>query len=157
MSSIPGVVVAPVQVLPDDRGSFAEIARSSAYPEDFVQLNQSRSTKGVLRGLHFHRKQADLWYLARGRAQVALVDLREGVNRVETLILSESEPKTLYIPPGVAHGYLALTDIDLFYLVSREYDAGDEYGVAWDDPALAIPWELSNPVLSDRDRSNPRV
>ncbi|HWC14513.1 MAG TPA: dTDP-4-dehydrorhamnose 3,5-epimerase family protein [Actinomycetota bacterium] len=156
MTAIPGVIVSDVKRLPDARGSFAEIARESAYPETFVQLNHSHSRGRVLRGLHFHREQADLWYVVRGRAQVALVDLRDGGrHRVETLVLDGSQPQTLYIPPGVAHGYLALTDVDLFYLVTREYDETDEFGVAWDDPGLAIPWELSDPVLSERDRSNP--
>lgn len=158
MTSIPGVSVVEVKSLPDDRGWFAEIARSSTYPDAFVQLNHSHSRRGVLRGLHYHREQADLWYLARGRAQVALADLRDPAEtRVDTLILDAAAPKTLYIPPGVAHGYVALTDVDLLYLVTREYDAADEFGVAWDDPALAIPWEVSDPILSPRDRSNPRI
>lgn len=155
MSTIPGVIVSDVNLIPDARGSFAEIARESDYPETFVQLNHSHSRAGVLRGLHFHREQADLWYVVRGRAQVALVDLSDGERHVETLVLDASQPRTLYIPPGIAHGYLALTDVDLFYLVTREYDDSDEFGVAWDDPDLAIPWEVLDPVLSQRDRSNP--
>lgn len=154
--TIEGVIVAAIDRFPDNRGSFSEIARAANYPEPFVQFNHSFSREGVLRGLHYHRDQADLWYVVRGRAQVALVDLRgEGEPVVETMIVTSDEPTTIYIPPRVAHGYLALTDLDLVYLVTRAYDASDEYGIAWNDPALAIPWAIEHPELSERDRANP--
>lgn len=156
--SIPGVIVHRPQPHSDARGRFLEIFRSQAMPERFVQSNHSTSVAGVLRGLHYHRHQADLWYLASGRMQVALADLRErsGTPRVETFLVDAAEPATVYIPSGVAHGYLALTDIDVIYWVTNEYDPADEQGVAWDDPTLAIPWTLSGPpVLSDRDAANP--
>jgi dTDP-4-dehydrorhamnose 3,5-epimerase len=153
---IEGVIVAAVDRFPDNRGSFAEIARAASYPAPFVQVNHSFSREGVLRGLHYHREQADLWYVVRGRAQVALVDLRgEGDPVVETMVVSSDDPMSVYIPPGVAHGYLALTDLDLVYLVTRAYDATDEYGIAWNDPALAIPWAIEDPELSERDQANP--
>jgi dTDP-4-dehydrorhamnose 3,5-epimerase len=158
--SIPGVVVHRPRVYGDARGRFLEIFRSEAMPERFVQSNHSTSAAGVLRGLHWHRNQADLWYLASGRMQIALADLRAGagVPKVETLVADAAEPLTIYIPRGVAHGYLALTDIDVIYWVTSEYDPADEQGVAWDDPTLAIPWELSGrPVLSDRDAANPAL
>jgi len=155
MTKIEGVVLTPIGRATDNRGFFSELARRSGYPADFVQLNHSFSKRGVLRGLHYHRDQADLWYVVRGRAQVALVDLRAERRVVETLIVSDDKPMSMYIPPGVAHGYLALTDLDLIYLVTHEYDGSDEQGVAWDDPALAIPWEITAPELSERDRNNP--
>ena len=155
MTKIQGVVVTQLDRAPDNRGFFSEVARRSADPAPFVQLNHSFSKRGVLRGLHYHRDQADLWYVVRGRAQIALVDLRDDRRIVETLVVSDEEPTSVYIPPGVAHGYLALTDLDLIYLVTHEYDGSDEHGVAWDDPALAIPWENTEPELSDRDRNNP--
>lgn len=151
MSRIEGVVVTPVERHEDGRGFFSEIARFGEYR----QANHSHSRRGVLRGLHYHVEQADLWYVVRGTAQVALADLRGDEPVVETLTAGESSPCTIYVPPRVAHGFLALTDVDLVYLVTHEYDASDEHGVAWDDPTLAIPWALTNPILSDRDRANP--
>jgi dTDP-4-dehydrorhamnose 3,5-epimerase len=143
----------------DPRGRFTEIMRAAHFPETFVQSNHSRSQQGVLRGLHYHRHQADLWYVVSGKAQVGLADLRELRNPplVATVVLDGDEPQTLYIPAGVAHGFLAVTDVDLIYFVSAYYDATDEHGVAWDDPTLAIPWEISDPVLSGRDAENPRL
>ncbi len=156
MTAIDGVVIATVNRFPDNRGFFSEIARAADHPSAFAQFNHSFSRTGVLRGLHYHRDQADLWYVVKGRAQVALVDLRgDGEPTVETMTLSGEEPMSVYIPPGVAHGYLALTDLDLIYMVTRTYDASDEHGIAWNDPSLAIPWEIEHPELSERDRSNP--
>ena len=153
---IDGVLETRVEVHADDRGSFAEIMRSSRFPQTFSQSNHSRSRHGVLRGLHYHVHQADLWYVVAGRAQVALADLRSPKEaRVWTLTLSAEEPTTLYIPEGVAHGFLALTDVDLIYWVTRDYDASDEHGIAWNDPTLGIQWKRSDPVLSPRDSNNP--
>lgn len=153
MSRIDGVVVTPIERHEDERGYFSEIARFGEYR----QANHSRSRRGVLRGLHYHLTQADLWYVVSGTAQVALADLRGAEPVVETLTVGESTACTIYVPPRVAHGFLALTDVDLVYLVTQEYDASDEHGVAWDDPTLAIPWALTDPILSERDRANPRL
>lgn len=156
---IAGVIITRPQPWLDDRGRLVEIFRAEALPASFVQSNHSRSIKGVLRGLHYHQRQADLWYLVSGRAQVALADLREpsGKPATTTLILESDTPTTVYIPPGVAHGFLALTDVDLIYWVTAEYDATDEYGVAWNDPILAIDWETNKPILSERDENNPKL
>lgn len=154
-AQIEGVIFTPLEAHADERGRFVEVFRQRAFPTTFVQTNHSRSRAGVLRGLHYHRTQADLWYLVSGRAQVALVDLRRhGAPASQVLELSDEEPSSLYIPPGVAHGFLALADVDLIYAVSSEYDASDEYGIAWNDPSLQIPWQLDTPILSDRDSSN---
>lgn len=156
---IPGVIVAHPEVHADERGSFTEIFRAEAYPETFVQSNHSRSRAGVLRGLHYHLHQADLWYVASGRAQVGLADLRTRSERptTATLDLSADRPTTVYIPAGIAHGYLALTDVEVVYWVTNYYDATDEHGVAWDDPTLAIAWANQTPTLSERDQTNPRL
>ena len=72
--------------------------------------------------------------------------------------MTGDQPRVLFIPPGVAHGFLAITDVDLIYWVTHPYDASDELGVAWDDPVLNAPWmvpEGSGPILSERDRHNP--
>lgn len=151
------MLLSPLAPRGDERGHFVEILRQGDYPERFVQSNHSRSKKGALRGLHYHRLQADLWYVVSGRAQVALADLRARTVAPTTMTieLDEERPATLYIPAGVAHGYLALTDMDLVYWVTREYDATDEHGVAWNDPNLSIQWAVDDPVLSKRDAENP--
>ena len=157
-SAIDGVRIVTLDVYGDLRGRFCEIFRSAAMPETFVQANHSRSAAGVLRGLHYHRHQADLWYVPAGRAQVGLADLRVrgGTPPTESFVLDAAQPTTVFIPPGVAHGYLALTDLDVIYWVTGEYDPGDEHGVAWNDPTLAIPWQIdAEPVVSERDAKNP--
>ena len=155
-SNIPGVLLTRVRLNEDSRGHLAEIQRSSVYG-NFAQSNHSRTLKGTLRGLHYHRYQSDLWYVVRGAAQVGLADLRnrESPPAVEVFTLTETAPSVIFIPPGVAHGYAAIEDVDIVYWVTREYDGSDEYGVAWDDPTLAIPWTVTRPVLSDRDEQNP--
>jgi dTDP-4-dehydrorhamnose 3,5-epimerase len=159
-SPVEGVLIWRPQVHGDSRGRFVEVYRAAAMPEAFAQSNHSHSAAGVLRGLHYHRHQADLWYLATGRAQVALVDLRRrgAAPVVHSFVLDGDTPTAVYVPAGVAHGYLALTAIDLIYWVTREYDPADEQGIAWDDPALGIEWQLDGaPVVSERDAQNPRL
>jgi dTDP-4-dehydrorhamnose 3,5-epimerase len=159
-SPIEGVRIWRPQVHGDARGRFVEVFRTASMPEPLVQSNHSRSAAGVLRGLHYHRHQADLWYLVSGRAQVGLADLRTRgpAPATHTFVLDGETPTAVYVPPGVAHGYLALTEIDLIYWVTREYDPADENGVAWDDPTLAIAWRLdAPPVVSERDASNPAL
>jgi dTDP-4-dehydrorhamnose 3,5-epimerase len=159
VEDIPGVVLSTPEVHFDPRGSFAEIMRASSYPEAFVQSNHSRSAAGVLRGLHYHRRQADLWYVVDGRIEVGLADLRVRADRpaTATVPLSGDAPATLYIPAGVAHGFFAHTPVELIYWVTNYYDSTDEHGIAWNDPTLAIPWSASGPVVSERDASNPEL
>jgi dTDP-4-dehydrorhamnose 3,5-epimerase len=156
LNVIPDTMVVELDVHKDERGHFLEILRSENYPSVFVQANHSRSKAGVLRGLHYHRHQADLWYVVSGRAQVGLADLRVpgGIPKTATLTLDGNDPRSLYIPPGIAHGFLALADVDLIYWVTKEYDASDEYGIAWNDPTLAIDWVMDRPTLSTRDMRN---
>jgi dTDP-4-dehydrorhamnose 3,5-epimerase len=125
-----------------------------------LQANVSRSKAGVLRGPHFHRRQADYWVVIEGRAFVGLIDLRAGSpteSERQQLTLDGDEPAGLYIPPGVAHGFYAQTDLILHYLVDTYHDGSDEFGVAWDDPDLGIAWPTTQPLLSDRDRTNPSL
>jgi dTDP-4-dehydrorhamnose 3,5-epimerase len=159
VSRIPGLEIWQPRVFADERGAFLEVFRAQALPEAMVQSNHSQSRAGVLRGLHYHRHQADLWYVVKGSAQVGLVDLRDRTEplAVETFVIGEDQPTAVYIPPGVAHGYLALTDMDMIYWVTSEYDPADEHGVAWDDAAIGLPWRVNGtpPVLSERDLANP--
>jgi len=156
---ISGVELVTIQPAADRRGRFTEIYRATDAPGGFVQANHSRSRAGVVRGLHYHRAQSDLWYVVRGSARVGLVDLRDRTDPPisETVDLSEHEPSTLYVPPGVAHGFAALTEVDLIYWVTALYDASDEFGIAWDDPAIGIDWGVEDPVVSERDATNPKL
>lgn len=145
----------------DERGAFLETFRQAWFPDwEVAQANCSRSRENVLRGLHFHRRQIDYWFVAAGHIRVGLADLREGSptqGGTEVLEMSENDPIALFIPPGVAHGYYAPVPSTLIYLVNRTYDPDDELGVAWDDKDLGIPWGATDPVLSPRDRNNPRL
>ncbi|HKG55744.1 MAG TPA: dTDP-4-dehydrorhamnose 3,5-epimerase [Candidatus Limnocylindrales bacterium] len=178
-SSLPGVRYGAVARHGDERGAFRELWRASSFaaiePRDagaaagerptFVQANLSTSAPGVLRGLHYHRRQLDYWTVASGRAFVALVDVRPLIDGsgpkavVETRELAADE--WVVIPAGVAHGFLALDALELLYLVTNEYDGSDELGFAWDDPAVGVPWPRldvtpdGRPILSGRDRANP--
>ena len=158
-----GAFLVPLPRFPDDRGWFSESFRQEWLPgaRPMIQGNLSFSRAGVLRGLHFHLRQADYWWVCLGRMLAALFDLRagsptEGQRYEARLGDAELGPAHgLYVPPGVAHGFFAETDVLMQYMVDRVYDGDDEFGVAWDDPAVGISWPSSGPVLSDRDRGNP--
>ena len=159
---ISGVVVVKPDVHGDNRGRFVETFRQEWLPDGappMVQGNRADRKEGALVGLHYHRFQADFWYVPTGRAMVVLHDLRaSSATDGATLILEigEHDHRGVYIPPGVAHGFYALTDMTITYLVDHYYDPADELGVAWDDPALQIVWPTATPELSERDRTNPR-
>lgn len=163
---IPGVVIVTPEVHRDARGLFVEAYRRSWFPEghEMVQANRADRRAGSAVGLHFHRRQADYWYVPFGRARIVLHDLRvtdAGGAGTVTLDLGarsdgEHDHRGVYIPPGVAHGFAALTDMTITYLVDGYYDPADEFGVSWDDPAIGADWGVVDPVLSDRDRANPR-
>ena len=123
-----------------------------------VQGNCSFSKAGVLRGLHYHLKQADFWVVPSGRVRVGLYDLRVSSptrGASDRLEVAGDQPLGLYIPKGVAHGYYALEDSLMTYLVDEYYDNSDELGLRWDDPVVGIDWGVREPLLSDRDRDNP--
>ena len=162
---LPSTVIADVlAVVPDvhgdERGRFVETYRRSWFPlgREMVQANRSEKQAGAVVGLHYHLHQADYWYVLRGRARVVLHDLRAGSateGATEVLELIGDEDRGLFIPPGVAHGFAALSDVLLWYLVDGYYNPADELGLAWDDPEVAADWGLSDPVLSARDQRNP--
>jgi dTDP-4-dehydrorhamnose 3,5-epimerase len=157
--AIDGVKLITLKRFDDDRGSFCEAFRASwlNHNKPWIQWNVSRSKAGVLRGLHLHRRQVDYWHLVAGSATAALVDHRPNsptYRQAQLVPLSDGIPQTLVIPTGVLHGFYATTDVVLMYLLDQEYDATDELGVRWNDPALGLPAEwyaLRNPVLSPRD------
>ena len=168
-SKLPGVHHGILAAHPDDRGWFAEVWRAAGLSTEpgfgAVQANLSESRPGVLRGLHFHARQADRWVVLSGRAFVALVDVRpmlRGEHRpaVETVELGPKQVVT--IPAGVAHGFLALTPLELLYFVTNTYDGTDELGFAWDDPDAGIDWPSvptgdGRPIVSERDATNPAL
>jgi dTDP-4-dehydrorhamnose 3,5-epimerase len=160
--AITGATFVRLEVLTDPRGSLVELYRRSrsAAASGMVQANLSRSVAGVIRGMHFHRLQSDLWIPVAGRATAALFDLRQGSptqGQRLNLELVADDPAALGIPAGVAHGFAATEPFSLLYLVDREYTGDDEWGVAWDDPGLGIDWPVRSPILSDRDRANPSL
>jgi dTDP-4-dehydrorhamnose 3,5-epimerase len=160
---IAGVVVVTPVLHADPRGVFVETYRREWVPDgrEMVQGNRSDKTLGALVGLHFHRHQADYWYVPRGLARVVLHDLRTGSptdGATLGLDIGDHDHRGVWIPPGVAHGFTALTDLTMTYLVDQYYDPADELGVSWDDPEVAADWGLPSgtaPVLSARDQANP--
>lgn len=161
LTQITGVKVVDLKPFGDDRGRFIETFRTEWFPERSwgqMQSNRSDSVAGVLRGLHYHFCQVDYWYVLQGRLRVGLADLRRSsptYGASAALDMDSTVPQGIFIPTGVAHGYLALTDVTLVYVVDQFYNGADEMGVAWNDPELAVPWGISAPVLSQRDQQNP--
>jgi dTDP-4-dehydrorhamnose 3,5-epimerase len=145
----------PLRLHEDDRGWFAELARSSALPKPFVQANLSRSRRGVIRGLHYHeRGQDDLFVCLAGMVRVVVLDRESG--EVFTEDIGDDNPVALYVPGTLAHGYEALSDCLFAYLVTSEYDPADpdEHGVPWNDERVRHLWSTSSPTLSARDASS---
>ncbi len=166
LAAIDGVVVVEPDVHGDERGMFVETYRRSWFPggREMIQANRAVRRSGSIVGLHYHLHQADYWYVPFGRARVVLHDLRlgsptEGVTWATDLGSRADgghDHRGIYIPPGVAHGFGALTDVTITYLVDGYYNPADELGVAWDDPVVDADWGIADPVVSERDRTNPR-
>ena len=163
--TIAGVVVVEPDVRRDARGIFIETYRSSWFPgqREMLQANRADRSVNTVVGLHYHLHQSDFWYVPVGEVRVVLHDLRLGSSTDgATLMLDLGAIDDgshchhgVYIPPGVAHGFAALTDCTLNYLVDAYYNPDDELGVRWDDPAIGAQWLIDQPLLSQRDRNNP--
>jgi len=158
--TIAGVWVVTPQIHGDQRGMFIETYRREWFPNgrEMLQGNRANRQAGALVGLHYHLHQADYWYVPFGTARVVLHDLRAGGptdGATQTLDLSGENHLGVFIPPGVAHGFAALTDMTITYLVDNYYNPADELGVAWDDPAIGADWGVVSPILSERDQVNP--
>lgn len=128
----------------------------------FVQDNYSCSKFGVVRGLHYQlspHAQGKLVTVIKGKIWDVAVDVRKdsiSFGKWEGIELSEENNLSFYIPPGFAHGFVALSDnVHFFYKCTNEYDLLSEYGIRWDDPDLNIDWKVANPLLSERDRKWP--
>lgn len=157
---IEGVHIVRFQKFADSRGYFYESYRRTWIPEarEMIQGNTSFSQAGVLRGMHYHLKQADFWSVPVGKVRAAVYDFRPHSptkGAAQVLDLGQDAAAGLYIPKGVAHGFCALQESFMTYLVDEYYDGDDEKGIRWDDPAMGIDWGLTAPpIVSERDAKN---
>ena len=166
-TSLPDALVLAPAVHGDARGFFQETWRRDQFAalgitDDFVQDNHSRSTRGVVRGMHLQVGDgvAKLVRCVRGEIFDVLIDLRHGspaFGRWEAFTLNDRDHQMVYVPVGFAHGFCVLSEVaDVAYKQTAYYDPGLERGVAYDDPDLAIAWPADlELIVSDRDRSAP--
>ena len=167
-ADIPDVLLIEPTIHRDERGFFLESFRASILAEHgvthpFVQDNHARSQAGTLRGLHFQTApgQAKLLRCTRGRIWDVAVDIRPESASFGSWVafeLDAQDYRMLYIPVGFAHGYAALEDdTEVQYKCSNYYDGSTEAGIAFDDPDVNVSWPIENPLVSERDRNNPRL
>jgi dTDP-4-dehydrorhamnose 3,5-epimerase len=149
---VDGVQVIPLRRFEDERGWFSELMRSSALPKPVRQSNLVFSRRGVIRGLHYHKRgQDDLFACVSGMVRVVVLDLESGETFSEDI--GDENPVAVYVPGRHGHGYEALTDCLFLYHVTEEYDAADpdEHGICWADPRVKHLWSTESPILSERD------
>lgn len=161
-TAIPEVLIARPRTFPDGRGWFAEIIRADSFeplglPTRFVQVNQSRSSRGVVRGLHFQwdPPQGKLMRVVAGRAFMVAVDIRPGsptLGRHVAVEASADEPLLFWAPAPFARGFCALADVtEVEYFCTGTYNAAGELAICYDDPDVGIRWPVEAPQLSSRD------
>ena len=167
-TGLPGVILIEPAVFADERGFFLETWSAARYRDagvlvDFVQSNQVRSRRGVLRGLHFQlvRPQAKLVWAVSGEILDVAVDVRRGsttFGRWFGATLSGENHRQMFVPAGFAHGYCVLSEsADVVYLCSDFYWPAGDRGVRWDDPAIGIEWPPGEKLLSAKDRALPSL
>tara|TARA_E500000075_G_scaffold47768_1_gene43101 strand:+ start:672 stop:1217 length:546 start_codon:yes stop_codon:yes gene_type:complete len=165
-TSIPGVTIITPYANHDERGHFLESYRSDLFKKNhlsnnFVQDNEVKSSKGVLRGLHYqlNRPQGKLVRAIYGAIIDVAVDIRIGsptFGKSEMIELSDLNKKMLYIPEGFAHGYIVKSERSIVvYKCTNYYDKNDEFGIKWNDSSLNLNWRCSDPIISDKDKSLP--
>lgn len=164
---IPGVILLEAIPIGDQRGHFVERYRDSDFRSHgiqgpFLQDNESRSVKGVLRGLHFQdvpKPQAKLVMVVHGTIFDVAVDVRKGSPTYAQWvgeILSAENHRMLYVPEGFAHGFCVLSDeATVLYKVTREFDPELDRGIAWNDAEIDVAWPVAEPILSTKDASLP--
>ena len=161
-TAIPEVKIIRPRVFPDERGWFAEILQAAAFeplglPTQFVQVNQSRSSRGVIRGLHFQwdPPQGKLMRVVTGRAFMVAVDVRPGsptLGQHVAVEASADEPVLFWAPATFARGFCALSDVtEVEYFCTVGYNPARETAIRWDDPVVSIPWPITVPRLSTKD------
>ena len=142
-----------------DRDAWAELGVGV----EFVQHNHSRSSRGTLRGIHFQTEpgQAKLVRCPRGAILDVAVDLRRDsptYGQWEAHVLDDEHHRQLFVPVGFGHGFAVLSEVaDVTYLLSSDYDPLTEAGIAWNDPDVGVEWQVSDPLLSERDKSAPKL
>ena len=166
-TEIPDVILIEVDTYPDHRGFFRETYKKSAFAEDghpwtFVQGNFSKSSKNVIRGLHFQYEPAGIGKLisvTRGRILDVAADIRPGSPTYKKWVsaeLSGENGSMLFVPPGFAHGFCALED-ECFvnYMMTGEFSPAHDAGVRWNDPEIGVEWPITDPILSQKDSNLP--
>ncbi len=166
---IDGLILIEPQVFVDGRGFFMETYKTPDFATggitgNFVQDSHSRSTKGTLRGLHYQKSpfaQAKLVRAVRGEVFDVVLDIRKDSpthGKWASVTLSEENKNVLYIPEGLAHGFMVLSDIaELLYKTTNVYSPEHESGIIWNDPDLNIAWPIKEPILADRDTKWPTL
>lgn len=167
-TGIQGLVVVKPKVFRDPRGFFMETFRADSFqalglPGHFLQDNLSKSSKGIVRGLHYQAPPFDQGKLVtaiRGTVLDVVVDIRKNsptYGESRSFLLSEEDPCFVYVPSGFAHGFSVLSDIALFhYKCTQVYDKASEGGILWNDPDLNIDWQVENALVSDKDQELPK-
>ena len=154
---IEGVAIEPLQIYPDDRGFFTELARlgkglaAGMVPDDIrkIQVSLTLTYPGTIKAIHYHSEQTDLWAPVSGMVQVFLYDLRRKsptFGAINTIFAGRFQPWEILIPPGVAHGYKALgvEPIQLVYFTDRHYNPADELRLPYNHPDIAYDWETQH-------------
>ena len=166
-TELSGLMIIEPTVFGDNRGYFfesfnADIFKSAGLETGFVQDNESKSSRGVLRGLHFQEppfEQGKLVRVARGAVMDVSVDIRKNsptFGKWLSFKLTEQNKKMLWIPPGFAHGFVTLEEETVFiYKCTNVYNKGSENSISWNDPDLNIDWGIENPVISEKDKKAP--
>lgn len=165
-SHIEGLVEIFPRIFNDERGFFLEsyskkVFASQGLDMDFVQDNQSFSTAGVLRGLHFQKApfaQGKLVRVIKGRCIDVVVDIRKGsktFGETASFILDDKRQNMVYVPEGFAHGFATFEETIFHYKCTNLYDKASEGGIVWNDPTLKIDWQIENPNVSDKDKILP--
>jgi dTDP-4-dehydrorhamnose 3,5-epimerase len=167
-TDLPGVLVLEPDVFRDPRGYLLETFHERKYreagiPHSFVQDNQSRSTRGTLRGMHaqLRKPQGKLVRTLQGVIFDVAVDIRPGsptYGKWTAATLSADDFRQMFIPPGFAHGFCVLSEVaEVAYKCTDFYDRSDEIGFRWNDPAVGIAWPIRDPLLSEKDAALPTL
>ena len=166
-TSIEGLLIIKPDVFKDDRGYFFETYNKERFAKagltmDFAQDNESKSAKGVLRGLHFQKPpyaQGKLVRVTKGAVMDVAVDLRKDsptYGKWESVVLTEENKLQFWIPEGFAHGFVTLEDDTIFaYKCTNVYNKESEGSLLWNDPDINIEWNIKNPILSEKDKVSP--
>lgn len=166
-TSIEGLLIIKPDVFKDERGYFYESYNKERFAKEgldmnFVQDNESKSSKGVLRGLHFQKPpyaQGKLVRVVKGAVMDVAVDLRKDsptYGKWESVILTEENKFQFWIPEGFAHGFVTLEDETIFnYKCTNVYNKESEGSILWNDPDINIDWNIDNPILSEKDKISP--